>query len=169
MRYCRTLLVVALISMSATHVSAQSVSESDGNLFFNDAFGNSVQLTRSGLDFAPSLSPNGKLVVFVRHTPGQQVHTGLGDVEAHEIWVVGVDGRHAHRLVRGKEDATWKSTLADLDKPQFLSDSRRVAFESGLAAVTDRVYLVDVKTGRVRRVTDGNDSKSCGTASTAIT
>lgn len=150
-------VVTALwIAASSQPVAAQAVSEQNGNIIFTDAAGGRVQLTDSGRDFAPSLSPDGTLVVYARHTPDDLVHTGLGDVEAGEIWVVGTDGLDAKRLARGAELQPWEDTLAGLTSPEFLSDSRRVMFQSALWATSGKVNLVDIKTGQVRRVAPGS-------------
>lgn len=150
-------VVTALwIAASSQPVAAQLVSEQNGNIVFTDPAGHRVQITDSGRDFAPSLSPNGAIVVYARHTPDDLVHTGIGDVEAGEIWVVGTDGSHAKRLARGAELKPWEDTLAGLTRPEFLSDSRRVVFQSDLWATSGKVNLVDVNTGQVRRVAPGS-------------
>jgi len=155
----RALLLLAVVSLTPTHMPAQSVSEKDGSIFFADASGRVTQLTTSGLDFAPSLSPDGKLVVFVRHTPGQTVTVGWGETEARELWVIGVDAMNARLLARGAKKVPWTDTLAQLDRPQFLSDSRRVVFGSALAVVHGTVNLVDIDTGQIRRIGGGNFSE----------
>jgi hypothetical protein len=149
------LLLVSLLT-HASNLTAQSVFEKDGNIFHSDADNRIVQLTTSGLDFEPSLAPSGALVVFARHTPGKLVGTGSGDVEAGEIWVVRADGRDAKRLAQGTEREPWEETLAGLQRPRFLSDNRRVVFQSLLWATSGKVNLVDIESGNVRRLMPGS-------------
>jgi len=144
------------MSILTARADAQSVSATDGRIFAIDIGGRRVQLTDSERDFAPSLSPDGRLVVFVRHTPGKTVRVGWGDAEAREIWIVGADGTSPKLLVRGAEGNPWGKTLAQLDRPAFLSDSRRVVFDSALAAVDGTINLVEVDSGTVISVGGGN-------------
>jgi hypothetical protein len=149
-----TVLLVC-VAVTARPLSAQSVSAQHGNIVFTDATGRMVRLTDSGQDFAPSLSPNGALVVFVRHTPGEFVEVGWGDAEAREIWVISPDGRNPTMLVRGAEKDSWEDRLAQLDRPQFLSDSQRIVFDSALAAVDGTINVANPATG-VRRIGGGH-------------
>lgn len=153
-------IVLLVCVASSQPLSAQSVSEQKGNIVFTGTTGRTVQLTDSGQDFAPSLSPNRALVVFVRHTPGHLVQVGWGDAEAREIWVIGTDGRNPKMLVRGAEKDPWEDTLAQLDRPQFLSDSQRIVFDSALAVVDGTINIVNAATGSVRRIGGGNSVES---------
>lgn len=148
--------LVALLACAGFSAPSVEVLEQSGTIIVHMREGVEVQLTKSGLDFAPTLSPDGRRVAFVRHTPGETVRVGWGDAEAREIWVIDVDGKNPKLLVRGAEREPWEDTLAKLDHPAFLSDGKRIVFDSALAAVDGTINIVDVETGVVTRVSGGN-------------
>lgn len=65
-------LALALLSMvGPLKAAAQSVKAKDGDIHFLSAAGETRQLTSSGLDSAPALSPDARIVAFIRATPGE--------------------------------------------------------------------------------------------------
>jgi dipeptidyl aminopeptidase/acylaminoacyl peptidase len=149
-------LVLLLLSM-ATPAAAQRVYAEGGNIFFQPVTGEARQLTTSGRDRDPSLSPAGRTVVFVRGTPGVTVAAGAGDAaEATELWTVDVEGTGARMLLRGRESPRPERVLARLRVPQFSPDGRTVFFLSAAWVVSDAVHAVDTRTGEERYVAPGN-------------
>src|SRR5205807_5013464 len=96
-RFLSTLFGIAL----ALPAFAQSVSVKEGNIQFTNKTGQTTTLTSSSHDSDPSLSPDGKTIVFARATPERNVPTGSGD-DTSEIWLLGVDGKNARKIVEPK-------------------------------------------------------------------
>src|SRR5437588_6770888 len=108
---------------------AQSVSVKDGNIQFTNKTGQATALTSSGRDSDPSLSPDGKMVVFVRATPERKVPTGSGD-DTSEIWLVGVDGKNARKVLEPKKAEKTENILAEMNSPQCSRDGSKIVFET---------------------------------------
>jgi dipeptidyl aminopeptidase/acylaminoacyl peptidase len=131
------------------------VSAESGNIVVADAGGEPRRLTTGGRDTQPSLSPDGKLVVFVRGGDGTVV-AGSGDVEANSIWIVDVEGKQPRLLVKSAAHANVEQLLGALSAPQFSPDGKSVYFTSAAWATSGAVHRVDVATGVVRFVSPGN-------------
>src|SRR5689334_11880147 len=101
----RTLIFQALILGASFWVppplAAQGVDVRAGNVYFRGDFGKEKQLTASGQDTEATLSPDGRLVAFVRKTPNRQVEAGTGQVPANEIWTIRTDGTNLTRIAAG--------------------------------------------------------------------
>ena len=150
------LLLVPVVAQPAASM-AQSVFEKGGNIYFTDVQRHTIQLTKSGLDSPPaylqmaSSSCSSGTRQSRRYTPASVMskHTKSG-------WSASM------ATTRSASCGERKTTPGRPRSPISTNHSFfRIAAgwlsRVGLAAVTDRVYLVDVKTGRVRPVTDGND------------
>jgi hypothetical protein len=96
----------------------------------------------------PALSSDGRLVAFVRRTPGDTVNTALGWEERTELWVVRVDGSGPRRLLRGRESSSPQATLAHFENPVFSLDARTVYVGSRGWVTADALHAVDVGSGR---------------------
>src|SRR5687768_4517703 len=108
----RLLVVLAFLLLPA-NVLAQGVTVQDGNLFYRASAGAAArQITSTGLDRDPVLSPDGRTVAFIRSTPADSVDSVLGREEATALWTVGVDGSGARMLVRGRSSETPAQALA---------------------------------------------------------
>lgn len=167
---CRIALL-ALMWCTA-RASGQSLVSKDGNLVFTGADGTSRQITASGHDSAPSLSPDGRLVVFVRDTPQLVVDSAVADgpLELKELWRSNTDGTGARRLLRGKVCPHRKQAprgqlvcvghgIAAISNPQFSHDGRTIFFlaRNLLSADGDHlIYAVGVQGGTARLVTFGH-------------
>jgi len=150
------LLAAVSLGASALSLRAQSVAEEKGNIVFINADGARKQLTDSGHDSAPALSPDGKLVAFVRGTPDRIIATGAGDAEATELWIVGSDGRKPAVLVRGRESKDMHQVIAGILGAQFSPDGRHLYFISSAWATSGAVHAIDLATRKERFFTDGS-------------
>jgi hypothetical protein len=114
-------------------------------------------LTNTGLDRDPTLSPDGRSVVFVCATPDRLVAGPTDEVQATELWTIRVDHTAPRRLLDG---GTTKGTngmpVAHFQSPQFSPDGGRIYFLSSAAVVSDAIYALDIKTGRLTEVCAGN-------------
>jgi hypothetical protein len=103
-----------------------------------------------------SLSPDGKLVVFVRPTPNLLVETSLGQDEATEIWTAGVDGGAARMRLRGHFGSTPAKTLAGFKDARFSPDGQRVLFLSDAWVTSRAVHVLDLRSNTERFLCSGN-------------
>lgn len=149
------LLVFALLCPGV--LSAQSVGVERGNVVYRASARSALRrLTSSGLDSQPRLSADGRLVAFVRATPGDSVDTASGQEGATSLWTVRVDGTEPRMRVRGRYAEAPQRVLAGLQAPQFSPDGRRIYFLSSAWATSGAVHVFELATGRERFVVAGN-------------
>ena len=152
---------IFLVAICALPMCAQRAVEMDGNIIFEPTDGSKAALTSSGLDSQPSLSADGRQVVFVRSTPNLTIDTGLGDQEENELWIADTTGAVApRRVLRGhpggfRVDANL--VLGGFWAPQFSPDAKRIYFMSTIWATSHGIWLLDVAAGQVRFLCDGLD------------
>ena len=79
------LLSVLLLALPA-QARGPSVVEEKGRIVLVEANGKRRSLTSSAQDSQPSLSTDGKAVVFVRNGSGKKLESTTGEVEANELW-----------------------------------------------------------------------------------
>ena len=151
----RHLAFILALGWCAT-ATASTLAEKNGNIFLFPTSGR--QLTSSGRDAQPTLSPDKRLVAFIRTTSGSRILTPRGEVDPQEIWVVGIDGKHARRLVRSMnpEPEGIMSSMADLFLPEFSVDGRVLYFMSGCSMVESCLHKVDVHTRQVQALGHAN-------------
>lgn len=153
----RILPLILLAVLMPGSVLAQRVEVRGGNLFYHaSARAAPRQLTTSGRDREPRLSPDGRTVAFIRGTPGNLVMTALDREEATELWVIRTDGSGARMLVRGRTADDPRRTLASLQSPQFSPDGRRIYFLGTAWVTSAAVHAVDASTGREWFVAPGS-------------
>jgi hypothetical protein len=148
----------ALLGPSAAS-AAPSVTVKDGNIVLMQN-GQQRQLTRSGKDAAPALSPDGKWVAFTR--VGNPASTGSqGDcksgAQADELRRIQVDGSGEELLVHGQEGKEPKQSICDFSRKQFTSDGRSIYFLSPAWAVSSALHRYDVRTKALTFMMDAND------------
>ncbi|MFM0441079.1 hypothetical protein PQQ84_31845 [Paraburkholderia strydomiana] len=73
-----------------------------GNVVYTALGGATQVLTETGADDNPVLSPDGRLIAFTRLT--REGNDQDGDPPVRDLWVVGVDGLKATKLVTGKPE-----------------------------------------------------------------
>ncbi|WP_420125923.1 TolB family protein [Longimicrobium sp.] len=156
-RLVQLLPMLAIFLLAPGKLFAQSVTAEAGNLFYRpSASAAPRQLTTTGLDSEPVLSPDGRTIAFIRGTPGDSVDTVLGREEGTSLWIVGVDGSGARMLVRGRSSETPSEALAMLQSPAFSPDGQRIYFLSAGWATSGAVHVVDVATGAEQFLAPGN-------------
>jgi Tol biopolymer transport system component len=150
-----------LTSLAFLTVSAygQSVHEKSGNIYFTDSAGREIQLTSSGCDSSPSLSPNGRLIVFVRTTPYEKIDAGAGEVDHTELWIMNLGTKKAERLLGSKDAADPKDILVGFAVPQFSNNSKEIYFMSAAWATSSAVHRLDLQTKSEKFISSGNSLK----------
>ena len=154
MRPIAPLLILALLS---TPAAAQMVEARGGDVYFRPGCDLPARrLTASGSDSQPRLSPDGRLVVFVREARRDSVETAQGRVPASSIWIVRTGGGGLRKLVEARSDTAPERALAAFQAPQFSPDGRRIYFLSSAWATSGAVHFVDVASGARRFLVPGN-------------
>jgi len=85
----------------------------------------------------PDVSPDGERIAFTTEAPGSP--------PSPQVFVANLDGSGLHQLTRG---------LPDVAEPVWSPDGDRIAFIGLGSDAVRNIYVVDVATGRSRRVTD---------------
>jgi hypothetical protein len=155
------LLLALIIALTFAHVGfaaeRPSVAAVNGNIVLT-ASGKQTQLTSSGADLDPVLSPNGSLVVFTRKLTGVAA-TRVCDMavaEQRELWIIGADKKNERKLLASKEDDDPKASLCDFMRKQFSSDGRKVLFETPAWATSGALHEYDLTTNKEHYVIPSN-------------
>lgn len=135
---------------------AQIVSVQNGDVFIAAQNGSPTQVTKSGRDSDPALSPDGQRIVFARATPERKVSTGSGD-ETSELWLVQADGTKPLRILEPRAAENMEQVLAKISRPQFSADGRRIFFETTAYATSQAVHMLDLTTRKEHFVCAGDD------------
>jgi hypothetical protein len=139
---------VILLWLSFVYLSslahAGQVTENQGNVYYHNDQGNVLQLTFSGKDSQPVLSPDGKQLVFVRASQND------------ELWIMNVSGDNAHSILIGHNDEDVKKNLTELNNLLFALDGKAVYFLSAAWVTSNAIHKVDLTTNKQHFVTDGN-------------
>jgi hypothetical protein len=155
----RILAVLAALLSSSAAFGAANVDVKDGNVVLVQD-GQQRQLTKSGRDAGPVLSPDGKWVLFIHI--GNPASTGsLGDcksgAQADEMRRIRIDGSGEELLVRGQDSKDPKQAICDFGGKQFSSDGRYIYFLSPAWAVSAALHRYDTLTKALTFVLDAND------------
>jgi Tol biopolymer transport system component len=151
----KTLLPLLFLLALPAWASGPTVVEEKGHIVLVEAGGKKRKLTSTGQDSQPSLSLDGKAVVFVRQG-SSKLESAAGEVEANELWWIDTAGAKPRRLVRSAESDEPKKFLGGLQAPQFAPDGKSVFFLSAAWAASGAIHKVDVATGKVQFVAAGN-------------
>lgn len=151
-------LLVSICVLSSPLLRAESVLVHSGNVFLKSNNGKELQLTRTGHDSQPTLSENGKWVVFVREIPGKldKRTPTVTEIFANELWLVSTDGKTANRLVEYGRLSSKSGAISAIGQPQFFPDNRRIAFTAAWSVVEGSVHIFDLKTKKIQFISAGN-------------
>ncbi len=147
------LLAWALVVLTGTLLPPMSAAEPKveargGDIFLLSGGAEAKQLTTSGRDSAPVLSPDGRWIVFVRAVPDKKIGTGSGDVDAQELWQIGAGGQEPTRLVAPRQAEDMRNVVANFADVQFSSDGRLMFFVTEAYATSGAVHVVDTTNGK---------------------
>ena len=169
MRYCFPALAFLLMSVAAIGFYASDsynivehlplkVIERNGNIYCVDNDGKEISITSAGVDSAPSLSADQKLVTFVRENSKVMSEDVFMMLPSTEIWKAPTDGSEAPCIVvRHDHPLTGESTiLRNFGRPVFSNDSSEIYFSISCWATSAALYSVNISDSSTRFVTDGN-------------
>ena len=148
-------LIFALLATPAQAVPRVFVK--DGNVMI-ETDGSEKQLTKSGRDSEPVLSPDGRFVVFNRAPEkkpddNDECHDGAA---AENLLRVGADGRGEVTLVRGRAGRTPQTRLCGFTAKQFNSNGRLLYFLTPGWATSGALHVYDFKARAERFVVDAS-------------
>ena len=151
--------VLAVLLSTTINAGAASVEVKGGNVYVTQD-GHQSQITKSGKDANPALSPDGKRVMFTRlgnpESTGSQGDCKSGAM-ADELRWIRVDGSGEELLYRGHDGKDPKDTICDFSHKQFTSDGRYIFFLSPAWAVSAALHRFDTRTKTLAFVMDAND------------
>jgi len=148
-----------LLGLAASVFFGQSVSEIDGSIYLIEKGTVRRQITSSGEDSDPSLSPDGKTVVFARRAPGPAYPPQSDCLPATTLWAVGLSQPPLHpRLVFAGpvRDVTGERTFNHFSSPQLSPDGRYPYFLVNYATTSHAIYRFDLKTKSTQFISMGN-------------
>lgn len=175
------ILVVILVGRTFVHLTSaedilpKKVFEKDGRIYAYQGNRIPVKLTNSGKDRNPILSPDEKLVAFIRKSEDEAylavegadyVEPGghLGD----QIWIVNVDDKKARMIVKDRipeaVDGTGK-TIHEVvafiydESFQFSPDGKKIYFETSAWTTSNAIHSVNIDGSDEKFVTSGNTLK----------
>ena len=142
-------LTMALFA-AAAHAG---VAADHGNIVLNGR-----TLTTGGHDSVPVLSPDGRLVVFLRanHTPAKDCAADGSDAKPVELWRVNSDGSGVRRLLTTHGATRPENAICDFANMQFNSIGALLYFETPAWATSGAIHVLDLATGKERLFLPGN-------------
>ncbi len=151
-----------IIAVWVSFAQAQSVHVRDGNVYFVPNSGSdAVQVTSSGRDRDPSLSPDGRLVAFVRSPAGYEPEVSPDgmeqDGEPSQLWVINANGTDARLLLTGRRAVEPKDNLTDMYRPRFSLDGGHIYFQTTAWMTSQAIHVTNIQTRRTRFVREGSD------------
>jgi len=150
------IIVLFVVLCGANPVAAQEVTILESDVYFRPTSQASWRRVTNLGDVRTAVpSPGIHLIAFVRNTPGDSVETGMGKVVASELWVAGVDGSGARRLLHGRNATPSMRVLGDLANLVFSPDERQVFFTSAEAVTSLAVHAADIQSGTERFICPG--------------
>lgn len=158
----RTALAGALLFLvlpGAAQSAEPELSVAAGNIVVTES-GEERELTNSGRDDDPVLTPDGKSVLYTRkgrRAAGDDAPSCVSGEGADELRRVRLDGSRDELVLQGHAGNEPQGQLCDFGGKQFSSDGRRFYFLSPAWATSAAVHVLDVATGKARYVLAGND------------
>src|SRR4051812_33957972 len=154
----RSLATGCCVTLCMSGLLARNVSVRQGNIIFTDRAGQKHPITSTGQDYQPSLSVDGRSVVFVRHTkvvpyPGQskEMH-----VLESELWLADAAGRaNPKAIFRGFITPPGGQPLTSFFNPLISPDGRYVYFLAEFAATSHALCRLELSSGHASFLTGG--------------
>jgi hypothetical protein len=147
------------LGLPGSAVAATSVEAKDGNIFVVDGT-QRRQVTRSGRDADPVLTPDGKAIVYTRvgnpNSSGMQGDCKSGP-QADELRRVRVEGGGDELLVRGQEGKDPKDSICEFRRKQFSSDGRYLYILTPAWATSNALHVFDSRDKKLSFVMPAND------------
>ncbi|MBT5631448.1 MAG: hypothetical protein HOJ13_01840 [Nitrospina sp.] len=146
--------LIASLTFPISQVSSKepdrTVYEEKGNIFLK-AKDKITQLTKTGRDSDPALSPNGKWVAFSREIEGKVQECSERNnhwaCPSEQLWTIDLDNMSERMLLEPRTDVPQKRTkdvLYQFYGKEFSPDSRTIYFITPAWATSDAIHAVDI-------------------------
>lgn len=149
------LLVIASSSFASVFVKA-------GNIYYSQG-GQDVQLTKTNHDDSPILSPNKKLIAFIR--TGHQIippncldFSDISSKYGNQIWIYNIVNKTERLLVDNNFSCNKpKKRIVDPQQLHFSPNSRTLYFVTSAWAVSGAVHAINVDGTNYRYIQPANE------------
>jgi hypothetical protein len=141
--------LTAILFFQGLLLCAQRVETRNGDVYYTDAHGKSRQITSGGIDYDPSLSFDGRTVIFVRRTliPARFEEPANDQPTKTQIWVATIDGsRQPEMIFAGPVTLKDYSEYVTFHVPKLAPDNRHAFFSIDLAVTEGGLVRLDLKT-----------------------
>lgn len=148
----------ALVGAATPPAGEEFVTVEEGNIFLARPGGRNLQLTSSGRDSDPILSPDRKRVAFVRATPDRKIAAGSGD-DTSELWLMEADGSSPVRLLEAhvaRRANKLEGLVALISNPHFSCDGKRIFFQTTAWVTSGAIHVIDLATKKEHFVLAGD-------------
>jgi hypothetical protein len=145
-------LNTAMLCLACFQISSlgQRVEVRAGNTYYTDSSGNARQVTSSGVDSDPALSPDGRSVIFVRKTsaPAGFDEPRLSSPVRTQIWMADLGRDEDLRLLFGGVVNAWNFKYVTFLAPRLAPDRQHLYFMIMLAATENAIIKADIDSGQ---------------------
>jgi len=148
-RLRRRCYLLGLVLAAPWPLFSEVVLAKEGKIFFVAKDGMERQLTASGKDSQPSLSPDSSRVVFIRETD-EVVWSEPVRTTATQLWVASTSGFPPARLVLAGPIEIDGVRFAEFFCPQFSPKGGYLYFLINYAATTHAIVRLSLQTGEAR-------------------
>lgn len=141
----RTAIILLAGYWVGSNAYAQEVFQKNGDIYLRDEKNRTKQLTSSSKDYDPALSPDGRLVVFVRRT-GETIKSGgppLQDVT--QLWMINLASSIFPELIFDESVKIGDRTFHQFSEPQIASADDAVYFLITYGAATNGLVRLDLR------------------------
>lgn len=149
------LFVIASSSFASVFVKA-------GNIYYSQ-MGQDIQLTNTNQDSSPILSPNNKLIAFIRtgHQIIPQKCLDFSDISSkfgNQIWIYNIANKTERLLVDNNFSCSKpKKRIVDPQQLHFSPNSRTLYFVTSAWAVSGAVHAINVDGTNYRYIQPANE------------
>lgn len=143
-----------------------SVTIHDGNIYYSRDGAEAITLTSAGRDRAPILSPNGKMITFIRksftqadYLVGSQEDWETSAPMADQIWIIQTNGQNGKLIVKEKvlQDRPEGRVAHISDESlKFSPDGRSLYFISDAWVTSGAIHVVDMENASEKFLLAGN-------------
>lgn len=144
------LIIFALLTSFTIAAEKPPVFAKGGNIYYQ-----TLQLTHSGKDSDPVLSPDKKCVAFIRETSRESSVPSEHPCHTQQLWKVNVDGKNETMLVRDRKGEPQEE-IDRIHQIQFSPDSKQLYFLTSAWGTSAALHCVNIDGTKEHFITDAN-------------
>lgn len=169
-----TAMAIAVAVSANETIPLKGVFIETGNIYYSPTGGQKIQLTKSGKDKFPLLSPNGKKVVFI-HKSKEKAYDPIdgegpserSDPFADQIWVIDIDGKNEKMLVqdynpdikKGYDKRKGEDVIGFIEDMKFSPDGKTIYFLTKTWVTSSGLHAVNIDGSNEHFITAANTLK----------